>query len=175
MNGEEPARIKKPPRDAQAIPLLDGLPSCGPSGEIDALGPHSQEAIFSLPFLQEVLRQCGAGSVETLFAARVQGDSMKPLLEPGDTILVNTALPLRLEPKKNTLHLVRKAVGSSEVRVKRIFYGGGVVTLRSENQEAFPDRYVELGDSPIQDLVIGRVCWYGRNLVAPQAPSPGDW
>ena len=176
MTGEGPMRVEsKAPRNAQAIPLLDGLPSCGPSGEITDLGPHSEEMIFSAGLIQEVLRQCGAGSVETLFAARVQGDSMKPLLEPGDTILVNTALPLRLEPKKNTLHLVRKAVGSSEVRVKRIFYGGGVVTLRSENQEAFPDRYVKLGDSPIQDLVIGRVCWSGRNLVAPQAPSPGDW
>jgi transcriptional regulator with XRE-family HTH domain len=176
LNGEQPKRVEsKPPRNAQSIPLLDGLPSCGPSGAITDLGPHSEETVFSAGLIQEVLRQCGAGSVETLFAARVQGDSMKPLLEPGDTILVNTALPLRLEPKKNALHLVRKAVGSSEVRVKRLFLSGGVLILRSENQEAFPDRDVQLGDTPIQDLVIGRVCWYGRNLVAPPAKSPDDW
>lgn len=174
MNGEEPKRVGSAPRNAQAIPLLDGLPSCGPSGEIGDLGPHSEELVFSTSFVQEVLRQCGAGSVETLFAARVQGVSMQPLLEPGDTILVNTALPLRLEPRKGALHLVRKEAGSAEVRVKRVWADGQGLTLRSDNG-AFREIYIELKGHPIQDLVVGRVCWYGRNLVGTPAPAPGDW
>ena len=175
MNGEEPKRVPSgAPRNAVTIPLLDGLPSCGPSGEIGDLGPHSDELVFGTNLIQEALRQCAAGTPDHLFAARVQGDSMAPILLAGDTVLVNTALPLRLEPRKGALHLVRRAPGSSEARVKRLWLEGSNLVLRSANPR-FPDLIVPVNGNPIQDLVIGRVCWYGHMAVGDVAPSPTDW
>ncbi|WLT32257.1 S24 family peptidase [Geothrix sp. PMB-07] len=157
------------------LPLLDGLPSCGPSGEIADLGEDAEGLPFGQKFIGELLRQCGAGSEANLFVARVQGDSMNPTILAGDTVMVNTALPLRLEPKKGALHLVRRRAGSSEARVKRVFLSadGAHLTMNSDNP-TYPPLTVPVDGVPIQDLIVGRVCWYGRSLLD-QAPKAEDW
>jgi SOS-response transcriptional repressor LexA len=163
------------PRSVQEIPILDGLPSCGPSGEIHELGPNADTMPFSAAFIQEVLRQCGAGSASTLFVAQVQGDSMSPTIQPGDTVMVNTALSVRIEPRKGALHMVRRAPGSAEARIKRVFLSsdGAYLTLNSDNG-TYPPLQIPVDGVPLQDLVIGRICWYGR-AIAGQAPKPEDW
>lgn len=176
MTGEGPKRLAGGiPRNVLEIPILDGLPSCGPSGEIHELGPNTDTHPFSASFIQEVLRQCGAGSVATLFAAHVQGDSMAPTIQTGDMVLVNTALPLRIEPRRGALHLVRRTPGSSEARVKRVFLypDGSYLTLNSDNR-SFPPLTIPMDGVPLQDLIIGRVCWYGCTPLN-QVPTPEDW
>lgn len=160
-------------RAIQEVPLLDGLPSCGPSGEIHELGPSAESIPFSAAFLQEMLHQCGAGTLANLFAARIQGDSMSPTILAGDTVVVNTALALRVEPRKGALHMVRRAPGSMEARVKRLFFDGSALTLHSDNR-TYPPVTIPIDGVPIQDLVIGRVCWYGRSVVD-HVPGHGDW
>jgi SOS-response transcriptional repressor LexA len=176
MTGEEPMRlVLGTPRNIHQIPVLDGLPSCGPSGEIHELGPNADTHPFSAAFIGELLRQCGAGSAATLFAAHVQGDSMSPTIQAGDMVLVNTALALRVEPQKGALHMVRRAAGSSEARVKRVFLSTDSthLTLNSDNRN-YPPLLIPVDGVPVQDLVIGRVCWYGRTVVD-QQPKPEDW
>ncbi|WP_372342160.1 helix-turn-helix transcriptional regulator [Geothrix sp. PMB-07] len=169
MLGEEPMQAQLQNTgsgSALMLPVLDGLPSCGPSGEIHDLAPNADRQPFRRGLIQEVLRQCGAGSESTLFAARVQGDSMSPTIQPGDMVLVNTALPLRVEPRKGALHLVRTTPDTQEARIKRVHISpdGRYMNLISENEAAYPLEPVPLDGVPVQDLVIGRVCWYERIL-----------
>jgi len=173
MTGEEPKKLGHGPRRVQEVPLLEGLPSCGPSGELHEMGLAPETIPFSASFISAVLHQAGAGTVDTLFAAHVQGDSMSPTIQAGDTVLVNTALALRLEPRKGALHLVRRAPDSMEARVKRLFFDGSALTLHSDNR-TYPPVTIPIDGVPIQDLVIGRVCWYGRSVMD-QVPGHGDW
>lgn len=183
MTGEGEMRSGRGPRYIEdrgepglyLLPLLDGLPSCGPSGEIADLGPDAERLPFSFSFVESVLRQCGAGTEANLFLARVQGDSMSPTIQAGDTVMVNTALALRLEPRKGALHLVRRIPGSSEARVKRLFLSTDQahLTMASDNS-AYPPITVPIDGVPLQEVVVGRVCWYGRTLVD-QLAKPEDW
>lgn len=157
------------------VPLMDGLPSCGPSGAIADLGEDAERLPFSSSAIDAVLRSCGAGTDSNLFVARVQGDSMLPTIHAGDTVMINTAMPLRVEPRKGALHLVRRAPGSSEARVKRVFLSldGSHLTLNSDNPD-YPPITIPVDGIPLQDLIVGRVCWYGRTIVD-QLPKAEDW
>jgi phage repressor protein C with HTH and peptisase S24 domain len=98
---------------------------------------------------------------------------MNPTILAGDTVVVNTALELRVEPRKGALHMVRRAPDSMEARVKRLFFDGTALTLHSDNR-TYPPVTIPIDGVPVQDLVIGRVCWYGRTVVD-HPPKPEDW
>lgn len=159
-----PARLPNPTgpfRDGVVlVPQIEGLPMCGPGGEIQDPGPDAPHHAISQGFFASSLKACGAGSLETLYFARVQGDSMVPTIRPGDLILVNTALPLRLEPKKGALHLVRKTPRAKEASVKRLYLVGDHLNATSDSATGAAID-IPINDTPIQDLVLGRVLWYG--------------
>lgn len=161
--------------DAIKIPIIEGMPSCGQGGEVQDPGPDAEHHLFTSSFIQEVLRQCGAGSTSNLFLAQVAGDSMRPTILPGDLVLVNNFLDLRTQPRKSALYMVRRSPESIEARVKRVFFGvgGNTLTLQSDNP-AFEAISVPIDGLRIQDLILGKVCWYGRHLQD-VVPPHEDW
>lgn len=84
----------------------------------------------------------------------VIGDSMQPLIQDGDTILIDQTDKDIQEGKIYVVTL------GEELRVKRIFLGINGLILRSENS-IYPDIVVTAAD--MDSLVIqGRVRWFGR-------------
>lgn len=178
LSGEGPMwaeQARPTPASAILVPIIEGTPSCGPGGEVQDPGPDTERYPFSPAFIQEVLRQCGSGTVSNLFLAQVAGDSMRPTILSGDLVLVNNDLELRTKPRKAALYLVRRDPNSLEARVKRVFLApdGNCITLDSDNA-AYEKITVPIDGLRLQDLILGKVCWYGRHLHD-VVPPQEDW
>ena len=86
----------------------------------------------------------------------VMGDSMEPLFQDGDTLLVDKS---DREIRDGKIYLITLG---EELRVKRIFKGLTGLILRSENK-LYPDVAVEGPD--LETFIIhGRVKWCGKKL-----------
>ena len=84
----------------------------------------------------------------------VVGDSMEPLIQNGDTILIDQ------HDKNITDGQIYVVTLGDELRVKRIYKGINGLILRSENTR-YPD--INVSSCEIESLVIhGRVRWFGR-------------
>ena len=84
----------------------------------------------------------------------VVGDSMEPLIQNGDTILIDQ------HDKNITDGQIYVVTLGDELRVKRIYKGISGLILRSENTR-YPD--INVSSCEIESLVIhGRVRWFGR-------------
>ena len=84
----------------------------------------------------------------------VIGDSMEPLIQDGDTILIDQHDKDVIEGKIYVVTL------GEELRVKRIYKGINGLILRSENTR-YPD--ISVTTAEMESLVIhGRVRWFGR-------------
>ncbi len=166
LTGEGPMWASKPGASVDQVwrPVLPGLASCGPGGEIADPGPQAPRYPFTPAFIQDLLADCGAGTPEDLYLVRCEGDSMRPTVFPGDLALVNTAEELRVRPKRDALHLVRPDASSTDARVKRVRIEGQEMVLLSDAQHFAPVR-VSLEEVPIQSLVLGRVCWLSRAVT----------
>jgi len=178
LTGESPMWVEhirpKAPNTVE-IPIIEGMPSCGPGGEVQDPGLEAEHYPFRASFAKEVLRQCGAGTISNLFLAQVAGESMRPTILPGDLVLINNQLDLRTNPKQSSLYLVRRSPNSGEARVKRVFFtpGSSDLTLQSDNP-AFRPISVPIEGMRLQDLILGKVCWYGRYLQEVLPPQQ-DW
>jgi phage repressor protein C with HTH and peptisase S24 domain len=178
LTGESPMWVEhirpKAPNTVE-IPIIEGMPSCGPGGEVQDPGSEAEHYPFRASFAKEVLRQCGAGTISNLFLAQVAGESMRPTILPGDLVLINNQLDLRTNPKQSSLYLVRRSPNSGEARVKRVFFtaGSSDLTLQSDNP-AFRPISVPIEGMRLQDLILGKVCWYGRYLQEVLPPQQ-DW
>lgn len=113
----------------------------------------SDEAPFdSFRFSPRWLRDAGL-TLDQLSTIRVTGDSMVPLLNDGDEILVDRAQ----RSLRDGVHVVRLG---DVLLVKRLAPAGrGRATLISENQ-AYPPAEVSLDELEI----VGRVVWKGGRL-----------
>lgn len=129
------------------VPRLDLGASAGPG----AVPPG--EAVFdAFRFSRRWLAEQGLESAE-LSAIRVEGDSMEPLLNDGDEILIDRR-PL---PFRDGVHVVR--VGDT-LMVKRVANAGpGRLALLSQNF-AYPP--VEVAADEV--AIIGRVVWKGGRV-----------
>lgn len=150
--------------DLEFRPLLPGVASCGPGGEIGDPGPTAKRLPFSSEFLQGLIHEAGAGNAEDLFVVECVGESMRPTVHPGDLAIINTALELRMKPQPTGLYLVRPEVESTEGRIKRIRMGKGTLSFLSD-APGFPPRTVDVDGVQIQSLVLGRVCWISRTVL----------
>lgn len=146
-------------------PLIPGLPTCGPGGEISDPGPNAPRIPFRTEFIQELLGECGGGSPENLFVAEVAGESMRPTVLPGDLALINTALDQRLRPVRNALYLVRPDPLSADARIKRVRLDVNGQLWFLSDAPGFAPVSVEVDGKPLQSLILGRVCWVGRSVV----------
>ncbi|WDA41128.1 S24 family peptidase [Erythrobacter sp. BLCC-B19] len=129
------------------VPRLDLGASAGP-GRVAG----GEAAFDTFRFSRRWLEEQGLARAE-LSAIRVEGDSMEPLLNDGDEILIDRA------PRafRDGIHVVR--VGDT-LMVKRVASAGpGRVALLSQNL-AYPP--VEVAADEVE--IIGRVVWKGGRV-----------
>lgn len=142
--------VKAPRRDGGewvAVPRLD-LGAAAGAGRV----PGGEAAFDTFRFSRRWLAEQGLESAQ-LSAIRVEGDSMEPLLNDGDEILVDRSP----RPFRDGIHVVR--VGET-LMVKRIASAGpGRVALLSQNL-AYPP--VEVAAEEVE--IIGRVVWKGGRV-----------
>lgn len=129
------------------VPRLDIGASAGPG----AL-PGEEQAFDTFRFSKRWLAEQGLDG-RALSLILVEGDSMEPLLNDGDQILVDRSP----RPFRDGVHVVR--LGDT-LMVKRVASaGGGRFSLLSQNL-AYPPVSVEAEDVEI----IGRVVWKGGRI-----------
>lgn len=156
-------------------PIISGATSCGPGGEIQDPGPHAERFALRRAFVAQVLQRSGGGIDEDLFFLRCEGESMRPTLQDGEITLLNASMAVRTEPRPNGIYLVRRQVGDSETRVKRLRLDAikRELVLSSDNR-AYAPITVDLDGTPIHQLILGRVCWVARDLLEADPPVE-DW
>lgn len=129
------------------VPRLD-LGAAAGAGRV----PGAEAAFDTFRFSRRWLEEQGLGRAE-LSAIRVEGDSMEPLLNDGDEILVDRSP----RPFRDGIHVVR--LGDT-LMVKRVAsVGPGRVALLSQNF-AYPP--VEVAAEEV--AIIGRVVWKGGRV-----------
>ncbi len=129
------------------VPRLDLGASAGP-GRV----AEGEAAFDTFRFSRRWLAEQGLDRAQ-LSAIRVEGDSMEPLLNDGDEILVDCAP----RPFRDGIHVVR--LGDT-LMVKRVASAGpGRVALLSQNF-AYPP--VEVAAEEV--AIIGRVVWKGGRV-----------
>lgn len=129
------------------VPRLDLGASAGPGAV-----PGGEGAFDTFRFSRRWLAEQGLERAQ-LSAIRVEGDSMEPLLNDGDEILVDRSP----RPFRDGIHVVR--LGDTLI-VKRLASAGpGRVALLSQNL-AYPP--VEVAAEEIE--IIGRVVWKGGKI-----------
>ena len=148
---QENSYVKAPGRretgDWREVPRLDLGASAGPGRVAGA-----EAAFDTFRFSRRWLEEQGLARSQ-LSAIRVEGDSMEPLLNDGDEILVDCS-PL---PFRDGIHVVR--IGET-LMVKRVASAGpGRVVLLSQNF-AYPP--VEVAADEV--AIIGRVVWKGGRV-----------
>lgn len=129
------------------VPRLD-LGAAAGAGRV----PGAEAAFDTFRFSRRWLEEQGLARAE-LSAIRVEGDSMEPLLNDGDEILVDRAP----RPFRDGIHVVR--LGDT-LMVKRVASAGpGRVALLSQNF-AYPP--VEVAAEEVE--IIGRIVWKGGRV-----------
>lgn len=130
-----------------AVPRLDLGASAGPGAV-----PGTESAFDTFRFSRRWLAEQGLDGAR-LSAITVAGDSMEPLLNDGDEILVDTAP----RPFRDGIHVVR--LGET-LLVKRVAQAGaGRLALLSQNL-AYPP--IEVAAEEV--TIIGRVVWKGGRI-----------
>jgi phage repressor protein C with HTH and peptisase S24 domain len=147
---QENSYVKPPRRESGAwaeVPRLDLGASAGPGRVAGGEG-----AFDTFRFSRRWLTEQGLERAQ-LSAIRVEGDSMEPLLNDGDEILVDRSP----RPFRDGIHVVR--LGDT-LMVKRVASAGaGRVALLSQNL-AYPP--VEVAADEVE--IIGRVVWKGGRV-----------
>lgn len=106
-------------------------------------------------FDEQWLRKLGV-EPRNVSLIRVEGDSMQPVLNHGDDIMVDKGAALK--PLRDGIHVIRI---DGVLMVKRIALApGGRLSVLSDNPAypSWPDR------DPAEVQVVGRVVWVGRRL-----------
>lgn len=129
------------------VPRLDIGASAGPGALPDDEAPFD-----AFRFSQQWLSEQGLEGAQ-LSAISVAGDSMEPLLNDGDEILIDR----RTQPFRDGVHVVRLG---DNLMVKRVASaGGGRLSLLSQNL-AYPP--IEVSAEEVE--IIGRVVWKGGRV-----------
>lgn len=156
-------------------PLIVGAATCGAGGEVQDPGPDANRYALRHDFASRILQRCGGGKEQDLFFLLCRGESMRPTIQDKEIVLLNAALPIRMEPKNNGIYLVRRSPEDHEARVKRVRLDKtkGQLVLASDNR-AYPTVMVDLEGAPLHQLIMGRVVWVGRYLLDTDPPEE-DW
>lgn len=136
--------------DLAILPELDIGYSMG-GGTIQ----ETYEQTGVVPFSRSWLRTMMTGSVDDLFVARGDGDSMEPTLKDGDIVLIDRAQQM-IRHQDRIWAVAYGDLGMIK-RVRRT--PAGSYLLMSDNKTVSP---IECNDGEMH--VIGRVCWIGRKI-----------
>ena len=131
------------------VRLLDVAASAGPGRLND-----DERSAGTLPFDRAMLDRLGIRST-SLAMITAAGESMAPLIEHGDSIMVDEAD--RRVGARGGVYVIRL---DGTLMVKRVARAGPVMTIRSDN----PD-FAAIADRPVAEVdVIGKVVWLSRAL-----------
>lgn len=108
-----------------------------------------------IPFARPWLRSMMNGSIDELFVARGEGDSMEPTLKDSDIVLIDTAQKV-VRHQDRIWAVVYGDLGMIK-RVRRT--PAGSYLLMSDNSTVQP---IECHDGEMD--VVGRVVWIGRRI-----------
>lgn len=156
----QPANVDE--RDFARIPLVDAQLAAGP-------GAHNgdEEILDHLAFRNDWLKKLGLNPAHAVLA-RVRGDSMKPTLWPGDTILIDTShQSRRIEvknrpPRKGKAPIYAFRTGDDE-RVKRLIRPDqDTLVVLSDNPEWEPEVFTGVALKRAELGIIGKVVWWGH-------------
>lgn len=122
---------------------------------------QDEERLDYLAFRRTWLRGIGVAASQAV-VAQARGDSMAPTIQPGDTLLIDTARrepPSEVRGPKDTrpapIFALRDDGGARVKRIERA--GGDTLMLLSDNRDFAPE---------VLDVrraeIIGRVMWWGR-------------
>ncbi len=150
-------RPEIPLQDYYAAPLVDGKIAAGPGQALSERDIRSFVWIYA-PALSE--RRC-----HRLIAVQISekdGDSMMPLLYPGDIVLIDRDDPAGdiLTFKSGAVYAIR--TGDGGCAVKRLYKSNNGLIVGSDNRKYAPQN---AWSQNLIELIIGRVVWGWRNLL----------
>jgi phage repressor protein C with HTH and peptisase S24 domain len=138
--------------DAVQVPRLGVEASAGP-GAVDP----DERSLGAVAFDPRWLRRIGGGEGRGLSLIEVRGDSMAPLLEDGDEILVDTGDTMAA--LRDGVYVLRR---DDALLVKRLSRhpGGRRLSVTSDNpaHPSWPDC------DPGEIELVGRVIWAGKRI-----------
>lgn len=161
---QRPAQAPPPINDSDfaRIPLVDAQLSAG-------AGAHNgdEDILDHLAFRNDWLKKLGLNPAHAVLA-RVSGDSMRPTLSPGDTILIDTSHQgRRIEvrsrpPRKGKAPIYAFRTGDDE-RVKRLIRPDqDTLVVLSDNPEWAPEVMTGAALKRAELGIIGKVVWWGH-------------
>ena len=147
------------------IPLLESRVTAGPQGEI-LYGEISDH----LPFKKCWIEKLAGKSSErqrSLFLMRVRGDSMSPIINQGEIVLVDGSDAERLAVLAGRIYLVILPDGTTAL--KRLVLSSNVSGLKlvclSDNTADYrPFEFALDSERKLKSYVLGRVRWAGKEF-----------
>lgn len=144
------------------LPLVDARLAAG-----DGARNGDTEVLEHLAFREEWLRKQGLDPSQAVLA-RVHGDSMKPTLEQGDTILIDTSdaarrVEIRSRPPARSKVPIYAFRSGEDERVKRLLRPDpGTLIVLSDNPDWPPEIIAGQKLRQLELNIIGRVRWWGH-------------
>ncbi len=147
------------------VPLLESRVTAGPQGEI-LYGEISDH----LPFKKCWIEKLAGKSLErqrSLFLIRVRGDSMSPIINQGEMVLVDGSDAERVEVLAGRIYLVILPDGTTAL--KRLVLSADVSGLKlvclSDNTADYrPFEFALDSEKKLKSYVLGRVRWAGKEF-----------
>lgn len=159
----QPARVEvatdEGPQEFVSVPVLSGHIAAGPPLMVD-----EREVAGYAAFPPSLLAKLGVTKPVCVRVGRYER-SMRPTIEPGDTVLLDCSDSRRDQLRKDRIYAVNVEEGST---LKRIAVVGGVLTLMSDNldKDEYPVRAIECdSDAELRSIIVGEAVWWGNALL----------
>ena len=136
------------------VPVSRGL--VGPNNALPERAGEGRHVMFPAAFLARLGRPL-------LLRLAAEEDTMSPLLDPGDLVLVDRAEAVRRRPVFESVYLLSLSTGSAVCRCQQVGDSLVLVEENSRRSSRLPDRVPTL-KYPILDMVRGKVVWACREF-----------
>ncbi|MDP3425755.1 MAG: S24 family peptidase [Humidesulfovibrio sp.] len=133
------------------VPMVEARLAAG-TGSFETGGDTERRYAFRTDFLSR------KGQISQMVLMRVEGDSMEPKIESGDTVLIDQS---QTQPRPGGMY----AVGVEDlVYIKMIDTKPGKIILKSMNPAYEPMEIDARGDLADGIRILGRAIWIGREM-----------
>ena len=143
-----------PYQSMSSVPFLDIHASAGGGTLVDAA---ADTATAALAFPRPWLRKISPSKIEALKLITISGDSMAPVLEHGDTVMLDTD---QTRPSPPGIFILHDGLGLVAKRIELVpSTNPQLLRICSENPA-----YTNYQRTIDEVQIIGRVVWFARNL-----------
>ena len=140
-----------------AVPFFDLLASAGDGAQIDLASETAQDPNNQWIFLRQWLAKLGRRQTTALRMLSISGDSMVPLLEHDDTVMLDCS---QTRPSPPGIFILGDGVGLVAKRIE-IIPSTTPQMLRISSENSAYSSYQRRID---EVHIIGRVVWFARRL-----------